>query len=232
MLFCGAHPATADIRLDAKTAYYTGPIDAVQNQEFFGRVSGRVVNRLIITSAGGEVEAGIALGLWIHDGGIDVEVPEYCLSSCANYVFPAGSRKIIHPGAVVAWHGNYNHLVQTGLWQDDIARRMERLGEDAATARRHARTQAGRLARLERAFFERIGIDEYLCWIGKQPPYDVPNYFFLPARDMARFGITKVRTPPDYADTDVSGFDAHIAYIELNWPVSVSGQENKETCCR
>ncbi|MGB5473448.1 MAG: hypothetical protein WBQ78_08215 [Gammaproteobacteria bacterium] len=215
MLLCGAHPATADIRLEAETVYYTGPIAAIQNQELFGLVSGRAVNRLMITSAGGEVEAGIALGLWIHESGIDVEVPEYCLSSCANYVFPAGKHKTIHPGAVVAWHGNYNHLVRTGLWQDDIAGRMERLGEDDATARQHVRTQAERLAHLERDFFERIGVDEYLCWIGKQPPYKVTNYYFLSARDMARFGVTKVRTPPDYAGTDVSGFDSHLVYIEL-----------------
>ena len=36
------------------------------------------------------------------------------LSSCANYVFPAGYHKTIGPGAIVAWHGNYHHLKQTG----------------------------------------------------------------------------------------------------------------------
>lgn len=215
VLLCGMHPADANIPPDAETVRYTGPISIEQNQEFFGRVSGKTVSRLLITSTGGDVEAGIALGQWVFENGIDVEVPEYCLSSCANYVFPAGKHKIIHTGAIVAWHGNYTHLVHTGLWQDDIAGRMQRTGEDAVTARARVRSKAGWLARMEQDFFKRIGVDEYLCWIGKQPPYNVPNYYFLSGRDMARFGLTKIQTPPDYAGTDVSGFDSPVEYIEL-----------------
>ncbi len=215
VLLCGVSAAGADIRLDAGTVHYTGPVSAAQNREFFSAVSGSTVRRMLITSAGGEVEAGIALGRWVFEHGVDVEVPAYCLSSCANYVFTAARRKTIHPGAVVAWHGNYNHLVQTGLWQDDIAARMQRHGEDAATARQRARAEAERLARLEQDFFTRIGVDEYLCWVGKMPPYRVANYYFLSAADMARFGVTRVQLAPDYAATDVSGFDSHIVFIEL-----------------
>jgi hypothetical protein len=210
-----ATPSSADMRMEAETARYSGFISSELNQALFTMAEGKTVRRLDITSTGGEVEAGIALGLWVHERGLDVVVSGHCLSACANYVFPAGRRRIIRPGAVVAWHGNYNHLVQTGLWRDDIAARTETRGEDAATARTRAREEAERLARLERDFFARIGVDEYLCWIGKQPPYSVPNYYFLSAGDMARFGLTDVSTPPGYAGTDVSGFDADIVYIEL-----------------
>lgn len=221
------YPSVANAGPEPETVYYTGALTAARNREFFGRVSGMTVRRLVITSGGGEVEAGIALGLWVHDHGIDVEVPEHCLSSCANYVFPAGRHKTIRPGAVVAWHGNYNHLVQTGLWQDDIAGRVARHGEDAGTARRRARGEAVRLARLERDFFARIGVDEYLCWVGKQPPYSVPNYYFLAAGDMVRFGVRDVTVPPDYAGTDVSAFDPHIVYIELE-PEANTGSRTRE----
>jgi hypothetical protein len=217
-LLCVARPVTADIRLDATTAHLTGPISAGQNRRLFDIVAGRTVSRLVITSGGGEVEAAIALGRWIYDHHIDVEVTEYCLSACANYVFPAGRNKRIRPGAVVAWHGNYTHLLETGLWRDDIAARMEHHGEDAATARTRAHAQAQRLARLEQAFFARIGVDGYLCWIGKMPPYSVPNYYFLSVPDMTRFGVNHVSAPPDYADTDVAGFEPHIVYIKLNDP--------------
>ena len=131
-----ADPASADISLEAGTAYYSGPISAELNNRFFEAVQGKAVKRLIITSGGGEVETAIALGLWVSDHSLNIEVPEYCLSSCANYVFPAGHHKTIGAGVIVAWHGNYNHLKQTGLWQDDIAARMERYGEDAATSGR------------------------------------------------------------------------------------------------
>jgi len=170
----------------------------------------------VINSGGGEVEAGIALGRWVFRQRLDVEVPGYCLSSCANYVFPAAGRKFIAPGAVVAWHGNYHHLKATGLWTDDIAARMQRHGEDAVTARDKARAEMERLVQLERAFFADIGVDEYLCWIGKMPPYNVPNYYFLSREDMAGFGVTQVQTPPGYEHTDVTGLDASVEFISLN----------------
>ncbi len=210
-----ANPASADIALAGEAAYYSGPISAELNQRFFETVKGKTVKQLIITSSGGEVEAGIVLGLWVFEHGPNIEVPEYCLSSCANYVFPAGQKKSIGAGAIVAWHGNYNHLKQTGLWKDDIAGRMERYGEDTATAEAHVREEVDRLVRLEHDFFTRIGINEYLCWIGKMPPYNVTNYYFLSRQDMARFGVAHVQIPPDYEDTDISDFSEHIMYIKL-----------------
>lgn len=210
-----ATPVSADTRLEAETAYYSGPISTELNQRFFEAVQGKTVKRLIITSGGGEVEAGIALGLWVRERKLDIEVPEYCLSSCANYVFTAGHQKSIGEGAIVAWHGNYNHLKQTGLWQDDIAGRMKRYGEDSATAKAQVREEVDRLVRMEQDFFARIGVNEYLCWIGKMPPYSAPDYYFLSRQDMARFGVTHARTPPDYEKTDVSGFTRNIMHIKL-----------------
>lgn len=213
---CIVNPASADIGVAAETVHYTGPISAGQNQRFFEAVQGKAVRQLIITSGGGEVEAGIALGLWVFDHRLDIEVPEYCLSSCANYVFPAGRHKTIGDGAVVAWHGNYNHLKQTGLWQDDIAGSMQRHGVDAATAKGLVLEEVERLVGLERDFYAHIGVNEYLCWIGKMPPYNAPNYYFLSRQDMARFGVTRVQTPPGYESTDVSRFSDHIIYLKLS----------------
>lgn len=217
-VLCIANPASADISLAAGVAYYRGSISAEQNQRLLEVVQGKVVKRLVITSSGGEVEAGITLGLWVFNHRLNVEVQEYCLSSCANYVFPAGYHKFIDAGAVVAWHGNYNHLKQTGLWQDDIASRMERHNEDAATAKIQLREDVERLAGLESDFFARIGVNEYLCWIGKAPPYNALNYYFLSKEDMERFGVTHVQTPPGYESRDVSDFSDHIMYIKLSEP--------------
>ncbi|NNG12451.1 MAG: hypothetical protein HKM88_04295 [Halobacteria archaeon] len=187
-----------------------------ENQRFFSGIADRPVTRLVITSSGGEVEAGIALGTWVFEHRLDVEVPEYCLSSCANYVFPAAKRKTIAPGAVVAWHGNYHHLKATGLWTEDIAVRMQRYGEDATMAREQVRAEMERLVRLERDFFTRIGVDQYLCWVGKMSPYNAPNYYFLSPEDMAGFGVTLVQTPSGYENTDVSDLKASVVYIRLN----------------
>jgi len=197
------------------TVHYQGEISAEHNRQFFASLDGRPLQRLSITSSGGEVAAAIALGEWVFARSLDIEVPDHCLSSCANYVFPAGRRKLIRPGAIVAWHGNYRHLQETGLWRDEVATRMRRDGEDEQTATRQVETQVDRLAGLEHGFFTRIGVDDRVCWIGKQPPYNVPDYYFLSTADMARFGVDRVQAPADYAATDVSRFVDSIVHIEL-----------------
>ena len=208
------NPAFAGIDLKEGVAHYTGSISKQLNEQFFNLVKGKTVNRLVITSDGGDVAAGIALGSWVHQFGVDVEIREYCLSSCANYVFTAGKNKVITSGAVVAWHGNYNHLKQTGSWRDELPAKQSK-GEDEASATRRLLDQVDELVRMEQDFFKRIGVDEYVCWVGKMPPYDVPNYYFLSAKDMAKFGIQWVETPKGYAQTDVSHFTFHIVFLSL-----------------
>ena len=202
--------------LAVETAYYAGPIDEARNRQFLSTIAKHSVKRLVITSVGGEVKAAIALGQWVFQQGLSLEVDGYCLSSCANYVFPAARHKTIRKGAVVAWHGNYHHLQHTGLWHDDVSLRMERHGEDRGTAVHYVRDQVQRLVRLERDFFTQIGVNQRLCWIGKMPPYSVPNYYFLSVQDMKRFGVDSVTAPPAYPSTDVSGFGQHILFIELD----------------
>jgi hypothetical protein len=96
-----------------------------------------------------------------------------------------------------------------------VRRRVARDGQDRDAARREVLAQVDRLVRLEQDFFRHVGVDEYLCWIGKMPPYNIPNYYFLSKADMVRFGVTQVQTPPDYERTDVSYFPFHIMYLRL-----------------
>jgi hypothetical protein len=208
----------AEVRADTDTARYRGEISAENNQRFFARVAKWPVRRLIIDSPGGEVEAGIALGYWVFRHGIDVIVEDRCLSSCANYVFPAGRRKFIRKGAFVAWHGNYHHLRATGLWRDDVAARMAGTGETAATAERHVRRQVQHLVALERDFFHRIGVDQRLCWVGKMPPHSAPGYYTLSASDMARYGLKSVHTPLGYPGTVPHRFDDAMVLVRLESP--------------
>ena len=91
---------------------YRGPLTEDGLDALRTLARGRETGVLEIDSAGGEIVAGMEFGLWVHDLGLDVRVNRACLSSCANYVFPAGRNKVIAPGAVVAWHGSAR---QTGL---------------------------------------------------------------------------------------------------------------------
>jgi hypothetical protein len=92
---------------------------------------------------------------------------------------------------------------------------MQRDGEDEQTATRYVQSQVARLVELEREFFKRIGVDEQVCWIGKQPPYNVADYYFLSATDMARFGISDVQAPAGYTAMDPDRFEANIVYLQL-----------------
>jgi hypothetical protein len=164
-LLFGTLPAGAPAASPDGVIHYDGPISAAHNRRFFETLAGRPLRRLSITSSGGDVAAAIALGEWVYARHLDIEVPDYCLSSCANYVFPAGRHKVIRSGAIVAWHGNYRHLQQTGLWRDDVTARMLHHGEDEQAATRHVRAQVDELTGLERDFFARIGVDEYCLTI-------------------------------------------------------------------
>jgi hypothetical protein len=200
---------------EADSVTYRGEINAQANQRFFAQVAGTAPRRLVIDSPGGEVEAGIALGRWVFEHRVDVIVAGECLSACANYVFTAARHKTVRLGSVVGWHGNYHHLKATGLWRDDVAARVARTGETTATAERAVRAQVERLVALEREFFSKIGVDERLCWVGKRPPFSVPNYYTLSAEDMARFGVFSVSLPEDYAARHRPGGDGAIPLIAL-----------------
>ena len=216
--FCVTVPVSmlfAGVMADGQTVIYDGSISHENNRAVFAIAGRSPSGRLLITSSGGDVAAGIALGRWVARNHMVVEVQGHCLSSCANYVFTAGARKIIRPGAIVAWHGNYHHLKQTGLWQDEIEPRMRRRGETREVATRFIQEQVAGLVALEQRFFREIGIDEKLCWIGKLPPYRVPNYYFLSKQDMQRFGLSALEVPQNYETTDVSGLDEDVRLIRL-----------------
>jgi len=61
--------------------------------------------KVVVTSLGGDVKYGIYIGKDIFDRKLDVIVRDYCLSSCANYIFLAGKNKIIENNSIIGFHG-------------------------------------------------------------------------------------------------------------------------------
>lgn len=216
MMFTSTSPGVSEENNDINTATYFYEINEENNAKYFSSIKNREIKKLRVNSSGGGVEAAIKLARWIYINKVDIEVVEYCLSSCANYLFTAAFHKIILPGAIVAWHGNYHHLKQTGLWKDDILVRMKRTGENREKARMHILQQVNHLIELEQSFFKEIGVDEKICWIGKMPLYSVRNYYFLSVSDMNRFGAKNITLIKDYEKTNVKNFIEHIVYLKLN----------------
>ena len=186
---------------------------------------GRKIQTLVVDSAGGEILTSMDFGDWVANRKVDVVVERLCLSSCANYIFPAARTKLIEPGAVVAWHGSARQRDLLVELNQTIDERVDKLRLSAAEKERkreqmrRATADYLRGAQLRQdAFFRRIGVDEYVSRIGNEEYY-VGGLYYLSVEDMARFGITNVRAPPDYEQTDLSALtrETHlpITYLKL-----------------
>ena len=154
-----------------------------------------------IQSGGGDVEAGMALGGMIRDRGMDVRVVgDICLSSCANYVFPAGNRKFIERGALVLWHGS---LLQKNLLKNFNYSGIERqLGRppnwlERWSIQRAAKKWFRRALSEQAAFYTELGVDPRITILGHEQGCTCD--WTVSVADMAKFGIGSVSADADYA---------------------------------
>ena len=176
---CVHAPDFATVRLEGDAIVFTGRIDLVSAREFLDLLPDPAVRRLVIRSQGGLVAPALEMAEAMQARGIDVEVQGLCLSSCANYIFPAGRRKLISGPGAVAWHGNMAHVIYRQTRGD------EQWSEDTMS-------QARELAPREEAFYRNVGVDGFICWFGKIPPYGEGDFYALSVADMKRFGIADV----------------------------------------
>jgi len=172
---------------------------------------------LLIMSSGGDVRVGMDFGEWVYSRKLDVVVDTACVSSCANYIFPAARRKILLPGAVVVWHGSAHQG----------ARDIEQDTEHSAEERNKARNIVYPLRDREAAFFTQIGVSECITRFGIVQA-DIPGPFTMSAQDMRRFGITNVQGGPSSSD----GMNTAAEWIQqnVNW-VSVPPNINAFSAC-
>lgn len=208
-------PPGANEVTEATTVTYAGKLSERNVELFLDAVKGKKLTMLVISSSGGEINAGIKMGSWVFDNHIDVAVEKMCLSSCANYVFPAGRRKTIRPGAVVAWHGKA--LQESGMSDEEVRAQVigafntlpesekEKTDLEDLIGQAIARTRQQRTESLKRhsEFFRKIGVDESVCRIGNEK-YGAKDLYFLSVKDMARFRIYDVEAPADYEKTDLA----------------------------
>ena len=114
---------TPQVYLDNDELNYVGLLDGQANARLFALYDSleQKPTTLSIRSRGGPTSHGLALGQWVRDHKLDVKVMEYCLSSCANYVFPAGIHKLVSNFAVIGLHGG---LSSTSFSFDESSQKM------------------------------------------------------------------------------------------------------------
>ena len=193
-------PSSTAVRVDGDAVVFQGSIDEPSVREFLRLVEDPAIHRLVIRSPGGLVGPALDMAEAVVARGLDVDVDQACLSSCANYVFPAGRHKTLSGPAAVGWHGDMAHVLyraQQGEehWSDELM------------------AQARVLARREDAFFRRIGVDGFVCWFGKIAPYDVDAFYTLSIADMAGFGIRDVSV----REPEASPAAGAIERITVDW---------------
>lgn len=189
---------------------YRGHLDAQANARVGELLQDGGVRWLRITSGGGDINLGMDLGERVRAHGLDVHVVDYCASSCANYVFPAGARKRLPADALVVWHGS---AIQQGVDDPaalDLADAERQIGRPLTVAERNAAFESlrayGQAARQRQAaFFARIGVDARVTVFGQEVGCDCE--WTLAPEDMARFGITGVQAEPGYGSHRPRGQD-------------------------
>jgi hypothetical protein len=95
------------VSASAECIEYSGLLTQEANERAFAlfAAADHKPTKVCIDSKGGSAEAGMQLGAWILAHSLSVSIADLCLSSCANYVFPAGRIKILAPSATLMWHG-------------------------------------------------------------------------------------------------------------------------------
>lgn len=202
----GAQPA-ADVRQVGNAIRFDGRIDQPAVDEFLRLLRDPAIRRLQIRSPGGLVAPALQMADAVHERGMDLEVEGACFSSCANYIFPAARNKRLSGPFAIGWHGNMTHVLY-----------RHQMGLEHWTAGQLA--EARRLARLEAAFYRRVGMDGYAAWFGKLPPYSVDAFYTLGLADMARFGIAgvSIRDPRGAAAQDVRMVAVDWTQLDANRP--------------
>lgn len=195
--------ASADASVDEyfsegeAVARYDGPITPQGLSALLQVLDRTGAKTLRIRSVGGDVWTGIQMGHAVFDRRLSVQVFDYCLSSCANYVFTSAARKAIEKDAVVAWHG--------GSLQKNSRERLEQLiqmsndqGDEALDPGDRARLHGSYQNVMAQAnLFAKLNVKEYLTRAG-QEPIDYGGFWTLDLEDMAFLGVNNVDAEHGY----------------------------------
>ncbi|MBF4290300.1 peptidase, partial [Vibrio anguillarum] len=157
--------------------YYKGVLSPEGNElafELYERAKEKP-NTLIITSDGGDIMLGIELGRWVYDNKMSVEVNDYCLSSCANYVFTAGKIKYISNRAIIGFHGGATSEVFDMSEIDDMLFGLPKKERDEEKRRLLLDMQRylKKAKAEEKEYFKKIQVNQAITTLGQNHKYKI-----------------------------------------------------------
>lgn len=145
---------------------FSGDITAENSAEFVQVLAGldpTIPLVVVVTSDGGEINAGMSMGEALVPFTTTVVAQRVCASSCANYLFTAGDRRVIGDNALLLFHGGAHPLDEAEL-RTAIAPQVRADQLEAQVAAIVADVE-GQIRRQD-AFSERAGIDiDFFRWM-------------------------------------------------------------------
>ena len=111
----------------------------------------------VIRSIGGDVTTTIKLSNILMERNASVIIYDYCLSSCANYIFVASNETYVHKDTIIGWHGGPPKR-DCGLVGERLNLRSGTSYNKQATEDRD--TMICNITVLQNAFFKQRGIDD------------------------------------------------------------------------
>lgn len=182
--------ATVTLSSDGSDIVYNGTLQAsaIEKLKRLYAEASIKPTRLVINSNGGDSSLGMTLGNFVYEKQLDIRVDGACMSSCANYVFPAARHKYLGERDALLWHG--------GALQPDWEALIKAKWKHNPAQQESAREDIRQWAIKEKAFFERIGVSQLLTVCGQQPEWikaypQSPGYYYN-LEDMQRFGIKNI----------------------------------------
>ena len=163
-------PTTPVISLNGSTVIFNGPTSAKNARAFVEFIKENdFITRLQITSNGGDVFGGMDIGNIVHQHKLDVEVHDYCFSSCANYIATAANTVIVKKNGLIGWHGSALQPVFSSLDVPVYAKFILTLsGKDWEQEHQQ---YLNKWYQREVDFFRNIGVDHMITAIGLMPGF-------------------------------------------------------------
>ena len=112
-------------QVDNTTLKFSGPIDDAMRDCALAELT-QDIETVIVTTNGGEVFAGRAIGYKIGEYPRHLIIDKACLSSCGNYFVPAAARLTLLPGSVIGLHGSPDpHMLSNEDMESHMASLLE-----------------------------------------------------------------------------------------------------------
>lgn len=207
LLAASSLPSSAEttVCVEGGEILYDGGLTEEANKMVFDLYSQQSAKptTLSITSPGGPIHVGLELGEWVHKHRLDVKVYDLCFSSCANYVFPAGRKKLLDKDAVVGFHGGptsetFDTSSMKAALRDVPEEQRERVREDIeASFNSYIQMNTER----ESAFYKMLGVSPKLNTLGQSEQYEglregYDGWVYTP-EDMRILGLSNLEIVDD-----------------------------------